>query len=154
MRTKKELPTIPPPFRCKNCNGWKIKRVKNLIANGAFQVWDRCENCGQNAWGKVYYVPHKQAGVTLDEIPLHTDFTVNNPPCAVCGSRAGVELHHFAPVHIFGREEAEKWPKEYLCNEHHNFWHQIIALHYQGDCLYCKGLATKGKELLAEASHE
>lgn len=141
----KELPIIQIPRHCFYCQSRKITRVKNRIGNGAFQVWDMCVNCERHAWGRVYYIPHKQAGMPLEEIPLFQDYMKHNPPCVVCHSREGTELHHFAPRHIFGTEEAERWPKEYLCVKHHRVWHESVAMHYQEDCLYCKGLVTKGR---------
>jgi len=84
-------------------------------------------------------------GMKLDDIPLFRDYQKDAPPCAVCHSRTGTEEHHFAPRHIFGWEEAERWPKAYLCKACHDKWHQAIAVHYQEDCLYCKGLVTRNK---------
>jgi hypothetical protein len=46
--------------------------------------------------------------------------------CAVCGSR-GASLHHWGPKVIFGRDEAEKWPKDYLCQRHHSEWHSKVT---------------------------
>lgn len=44
------------------------------------------------------------------------------PPCAVCGEPA-TELHHWAPRAIFGKQEAERWPRSWLCAGHHEQWH-------------------------------
>jgi hypothetical protein len=33
-----------------------------------------------------------------------------------------IQLHHWAPKCLFG-DEAELWPKSYLCRDHHNMWH-------------------------------
>jgi hypothetical protein len=48
------------------------------------------------------------------------------PPCEVCGSTDKIEEHHWAPWHLFG-EEAEKWPKSYLCQPCHVRWHQTVT---------------------------
>ena len=45
--------------------------------------------------------------------------------CVKCGVRQA-ELHHWAPKEIFGAEEAEKWPKDYLCVKCHLLWHKTI----------------------------
>lgn len=145
MRVKKEILPIPIKYRCVSCKGGNIKRVKNRTGSGAYQVIDMCMDCLTNSRGSAIYVSHKQAGLPLEEIPLWVDYTKQNPPCYVCGSQEGTELHHFAPRHIFP-DEAELWPKEYLCAVHHRQWHETIALHYQdNNCKYCKGLVTKGK---------
>ena len=45
--------------------------------------------------------------------------------CVKCG-KSGAELHHWAPKAIFGKDEAEQWPTDYLCLECHTFWHDTI----------------------------
>ena len=47
------------------------------------------------------------------------------PRCSRCGDR-GAELHHWAPKEIFGEDEAELWPKDYLCVTCHRDWHGKI----------------------------
>jgi hypothetical protein len=37
-----------------------------------------------------------------------------------------IQLHHWAPKCLFG-DEAELWPKSYLCRDHHNMWHTGIT---------------------------
>ena len=144
MRTKNTPPPIPVQVNCVHCQKRAIRRMKKRISNGAYQVIDVCLNCGQNARGNNIYIPHLQAGFPLEEIPLWQDLIQDSPPCYVCKRREGTELHHFAPRHIF--EDAEDWPKEYLCKDCHARWHIALAAHIQaGDCYYCKGLATKGQ---------
>lgn len=58
------------------------------------------------------------------ELPvLMPDFTDR---CAVCGSR-GAERHHWAPKAIFGTNECEQWPKDYLCKKCHDKWHKLVT---------------------------
>lgn len=45
--------------------------------------------------------------------------------CVVCGERKA-ERHHWAPKEIFGADEAERWPKDYLCVPCHLKWHDTI----------------------------
>lgn len=143
MRIKTPLPVIPLAFRCKACNSGQVQRVKNRIGNGSFQVWDMCLTCGKNARGSAIYIPQKQMGTLLTDIPLFTDYTLTAPPCIICGSREGTENHHFAPRHIF--EDAEQWPQGNLCTKHHKEWHTKITAHVMNDnCKYCKGLANNG----------
>lgn len=47
-------------------------------------------------------------------------------PCAVCGAAGDTELHHWAPVHLFG-DEAFAWPTSYLCKTCHVRWHQMVT---------------------------
>jgi hypothetical protein len=47
-------------------------------------------------------------------------------PCEVCSSTAQVEIHHWAPYHLFGAE-AEKWPVAKLCRRCHLRWHKIVT---------------------------
>ena len=51
---------------------------------------------------------------------------MNGKRCARCGHR-GAEEHHWAPRGIFGPEEAETWPKDYLCKECHDGWHLRVT---------------------------
>lgn len=46
--------------------------------------------------------------------------------CEVCQSRENVELHHWAPAHLFG-PECDKWPVGYLCRPCHNRWHRLVT---------------------------
>lgn len=46
--------------------------------------------------------------------------------CVRCGSR-DAELHHWAPKGIFGNDEAEMWPKDYLCKSCHDQWHRMVT---------------------------
>ncbi len=65
--------------------------------------------------------PHK-AVPNLDDISVVKD-NRDGTECEACGSRAGVEWHHWAPFHLFG-DEAEQWPKSSLCRACHQRWHQ------------------------------
>ena len=45
--------------------------------------------------------------------------------CERCG-KLGVELHHWAPFHLFG-EDSESWPKSKLCRSCHMLWHKVVT---------------------------
>jgi len=45
--------------------------------------------------------------------------------CERCG-QLGVELHHWAPYHLFG-DDSESWPKSKLCRECHTLWHKVVT---------------------------
>jgi len=51
--------------------------------------------------------------------------------CIKCGNREA-ELHHWAPKEMFGAEEAELWPKDYLCVKCHLEWHETINFFGKG----------------------
>ena len=46
--------------------------------------------------------------------------------CEVCGSKVGIHLHHWAPLHLFGNE-AHKWPTSFLCQPCHSRWHSTVT---------------------------
>lgn len=60
----------------------------------------------------------------IDALPVIMPAFVGR--CAVCGARA-VEVHHWAPRAIFGDDECEQWPKDFLCKEHHDKWHIAVT---------------------------
>lgn len=64
-------------------------------------------------------------GCDLDKLPLLKDNRDRDVTCSVknCES-VEVELHHWAPTHIFGRA-SDDWPQGYLCRYHHNQWHEL-----------------------------
>jgi hypothetical protein len=78
----------------------------------------RCSGCGRI---QSLSIPHERCG-ELERYPVVRDSS-NEVACAVC-DQPGAELHHFAPKHIFGAAEAERWPLAYLCFEHHGEWHR------------------------------
>jgi predicted HNH restriction endonuclease len=45
--------------------------------------------------------------------------------CAVCGTDGPVEVHHFAPIALFGAE-ADAWPVADLCAQCHDRWHRLV----------------------------
>ena len=51
---------------------------------------------------------------------------MNQPRCARCNAR-GAEEHHWAPQAMFGKDEANRWPKDYLCKSCHDQWHQMVT---------------------------
>lgn len=105
-----------------NTNG-PISLEKRIIANGSIQVtaYDSNGRYIQHVSQKI--IPQ----VVFDALPIREDFTTKNPPCIVCGE-LGTELHHWAPRHIF--DDADLWPKNYLCRSHHGEWHRKISNHY------------------------
>ncbi len=48
-------------------------------------------------------------------------------PCERCGEKAALQEHHWAPKHLFGEDEADRWPKSYLCEACHDRWHRVVT---------------------------
>ena len=63
-------------------------------------------------------------GVDLSTVPVVVDADAKR--CARCGGR-GAEEHHWAPQAMFGKEEADRWPKDYLCKSCHDQWHRMVT---------------------------
>lgn len=76
--------------------------------------------------GVACWLPHqpiKDFGIDIETIPINRDD--RREVCAVCG-QLGAQEHHWAPWHLFG-DEADKWPKSYLCQKHHTEWHRTVT---------------------------
>ena len=43
--------------------------------------------------------------------------------CGHCGETLFCEEHHYGPRNNFGRDDAELWPKGWLCVDCHELWH-------------------------------
>lgn len=110
--------------KCKQCGGVVI-RGRVIAANGAVQVKDICQSCGQNAAGNGISIPHRLVP-DLDSLPLFDDYSLHNQPCSVTGcAEQFTEYHHWAPRHLFADSEA--WPGNYLCTKHHKEWHDVVT---------------------------
>lgn len=46
--------------------------------------------------------------------------------CVRCGAR-DTEAHHWAPKGIFGSDESNRWPQDYLCKGCHDQWHRMVT---------------------------
>lgn len=115
---------------CRCCNvdtEWRL--FESETKSGARQFGWRCSICNQwqnkSGPGGGFWISQDslaKAGVDFDSLPF-----VPNPNldrCIVCGER-GAELHHWAPRSMF--EDAEKWPKDYLCKSCHDRWHLVVT---------------------------
>lgn len=119
---------VTKTFPCASCKqDVKAKLVRNIANDGDDQVYWFCEIHGGPIFKGNVFIPHfkiKGIGINPGDLPIIEDYRVDH--CAVCGAK-GVDLHHFAPKGIFGKEAAEKWPKGYLCDEHHKEWHNKVT---------------------------
>lgn len=106
-----------------NCHGCHVQRwcvdVLAVRSNGVRVIESRCLICGYRA---------RQRGAGPDELaPLWKDAVATaQTPCERCGAtEAGVEVHHWAPRHLF--DDADNWPVSYLCRSCHTEWHQVVT---------------------------
>lgn len=112
----------------RNCNKCGVTRhvklVRNIAANGTSQIYWWCVF---HEGAASEYIPHdklKAAKIEIDSIPIVENYSTL-VQCEVCGA-LGAELHHFAPKYLFG-DEAEDYPKSYLCDYHHTHWHNLVT---------------------------
>jgi hypothetical protein len=109
---------------CQHCAGNKMTYGIHINLSGAVTVIARCDTCGKNPdSGKPFY---SKKDFDITKLPILIDDRPDSIPCAVCGARKGSQEHHWAPVHLFGLD-ADKWPKNYLCTEHHREWHAKVT---------------------------
>lgn len=109
---------------CKNCGSSEKELGRKIISNGTSQLLERCKSCGQNFNGGAIYLSHAHVNGKIEDIPIFEDFRINNPMCEKCGA-LGTELHHWAPRAYFN--DAEEWPKSYLCQKCHSLWHSVVT---------------------------
>ena len=89
---------------CLECKGWTMRGD----APGHWIGKDELARCG------------------IDVRALRVVQRMDQPRCARCGARAA-ELHHWAPQSIFGKAEADTWPKDFLCVACHEEWHRRVT---------------------------
>ena len=89
-------------------------------ANGHVVAQRQCLDCGRR-WDLRRTDPASVLDVCLRD---NTTGRYAAPPCERCGTTTGTELHHWAPVAIFN--DAEQWPKSWLCPTCHRIWHNAI----------------------------
>lgn len=102
--------------------------VAVIFANGSRHCARQCSDCdARSAWYSKRELLER--GVNPAELQVVYDHRQEHAdPCDVCGSTAGVELHHWAPQSLerLFREPAA-WPTALLCTECHSEWHRIVT---------------------------
>lgn len=116
------------------CSGCKITvdgvLHRHFRQNGAQDFMWICPRCNRRdpfRTGLFIGKERVQQHLTTEEIeqlPVIVPEFYNR--CVRCGSR-DCELHHWAPRAIFGKDEAEQWPKDYLCKACHDEWHHKVT---------------------------
>ena len=96
--------------------------VRTIQTNGRNVVSLQCHTCNRRSGfiAKAYLI-----GVDIATVPTTRNYR-SNEPCARCGKTEGVELHHYAPVAMFGWQEAETYPLGFLCPKCHSNWHKRV----------------------------
>ncbi len=109
-------------MKCPRCNNDCVIYAQ-INANGAHVVAERCPVCRTAPDPKKVFLSVKD--YDWYSLPMFQDNSKDAPACVVmgCGNK-GTELHHFAPRHLF-KQEAEDYPKGYLCSYHHSHWHEV-----------------------------
>jgi len=101
--------------------------VRSIAANGSINIYWECQKHKGGVSKSAQFISHKKiidAGYDINELPVVSDYR-GHEKCVVCG-KPNIELHHFAPRHLFG-DDCEKWPKAYLCKECHALWHRLVT---------------------------
>ena len=122
-----------------NCETKTLRALITRRGHKQFAIW--C-NCG-NKPKRGTWIPHRivtqhahSKGLTIDDIPTQVDNTCNHcngtgcntcetEPCERCGSFQHLEIHHWAPWHLFN--DADKWPTSTLCRTCHKTWHSTVT---------------------------
>ena len=117
---------------CKNCNV-KTRFIlhRQIFANGSENFVWVCSRCNRRnpAGDKNFFIASELVRKHLSEQEIEAlpfimpDYSTR---CVRCGNREA-ELHHWAPKCKFGKDEAELWPKDYLCRSCHDLWHKKIT---------------------------
>lgn len=101
-----------------------VKLVRNIAVNGTSQVYWWCVAHNGKAGPYITHDKIKAAGIEINELPIIENYS-DQEQCIVCGA-LGAELHHWAPKHLFG-DNAEAYPKSFLCHHHHMQWHDLMT---------------------------
>lgn len=124
MRIYAKPPTpAPAPVKCSRCQSSSNVLISKIVfANKSEHAIYWCYRCDRGAQGNGFYLPNHKFDML--KLPIARDYSLESEHCIVCGKQ-GAEYHHWAPRHLF--EDAEQWPGDYLCPEHHKEWHAIVT---------------------------
>ena len=116
--------------QCQRCNRITRQEVScRVSANAAEHYGWWCLEC--NWWttaknGGNWIAKETLLAHGLDLSALRVTERIEQPRCAKCGAR-GAEEHHWAPQAMFGKDEANRWPKDFLCKACHDEWHLKVT---------------------------
>lgn len=98
---------------------WKSERSGYRWAN------ETCEDCGEKIGGAIGTRRLQTLGLDRSALPIANASVESVEVCARCGGGDYLELHHWAPRHLF--TDCDEWPQDYLCRECHAQWHAIVT---------------------------
>ena len=115
---------------CDRCNRATRQEIsRRVAANGVEHFGWWCLECR-------WWMKNKTGGLWIDKATLERNGVdlslapvverIDQPRCARCGAR-GAEEHHWAPRALFGKDEADRWPKDFLCKRCHDKWHLLVT---------------------------
>jgi hypothetical protein len=129
QRTPRSAPSVKvapeiawPDYACSSCGflrSWEVRRCVNQAGQETFVFV--CSACGTRT---RHFVP-KRAVAAVGIEPEDIEPTGLRHTCEVCGAE-GAESHHWAPSFIFG-DEADRWPRSFLCVPCHVRWHSLVT---------------------------
>lgn len=100
------------------CNHTETVFVGVILKNGSVHIQKKCLLCKER-FGR-YYSNSDFVLELLEVIDLRDETA-----CERCGSLSGVEIHHWAPRHLFN--DSMNWPKSKLCTNCHTLWHNTVT---------------------------
>src|SRR5262245_43535156 len=104
------------------CSGPSFVVGLTRKANGIALHQFVCTQCHRVCSGALPHGAAQRVGAPIIEFGSN----LSADPCARCGKRDGVELHHWAPFTRF--TDAEEWPKSPLCVRCHQLWHTRMGI--------------------------
>jgi len=117
-----------PCQRCAQVTRQEISCQVNANGSECFGWWCLvCEGWTERRDSTGYWIAKEElARIGIDFTALRVVRQLDQPRCARCGAR-GAEEHHWAPQGIFGKQEADRWPKDFLCKVCHDEWHRMVT---------------------------
>lgn len=119
---------------CKKCGSSSVKIGVSNTQSGSTIYPYFCSDCGYvsggNCASKSAAMQYAATHGPLKYVKTRTQQwmeknQIEEKKCEVCSAH-GVEEHHWAPKHLFG-DDAERWPKSYLCRSCHAKWHAVVT---------------------------
>ena len=126
----------PPPCERRKCPERRTRRLGTSSARwvrqtdsptAAVGVWcPRCCALAHPETGPFFGQDRRPDALPFHLVPLRPDGQGQNNQCQVCHEIGRCELHHTAPIGVFGRAEAERWPTVLVCEACHKRWHSLM----------------------------
>jgi len=115
--------TTPLCDRGADCHG---ELYRDPTANGV-KVRSWCTVCLRApVTGKPFVPVRSLTDERLAHLPVWPSALDATSPCEACGTVAVLEVHHWAPRHLFGAD-ADRWPTSRLCGVCHRRWHEVVT---------------------------